>query len=500
MSEVSHPVKLGDILQRLQLVDEDQVAEALEHQKDSGKLFGESLLDLGFIAEDDLSWALSSQLDLPFVAVTGDMVDEDLLAGYPPDFLRRNLVLPLVATSTTLSVVLADPTDETILSRLERMTGLEISVAVGTPSAIRDTLKDILGSPEGEEDVTPVSVGAPSLNSPALAELFDRALRRGAVFVHLDQEKDGPRMRYRTAAGTLIEEDDFDIPTFEEIQRGLSNCLGSGEEPAPGIHTWKDRNASLDLPFRAEAVAGAHGMCLTLALDHSAYQVRSAPPLDGDTWEKLDEILKRPCGLVVGTSPDASGRALFLTRALKGRDAQRRRACAMVPDSVSLPHGAIRFGREATAASMASLARMEGFDLVAGSLPDLGAVGALVEAGSRDRLVVAGLPGQSALGLLVRMLEVGVSSTLLSEALLAVVALREIRDPEKDSSVVLTEYLPVDEPLQRALQDGGAIELLRDAARKQEFREMAVRAKDMDSIPAEALSDLERHRYLKEAA
>jgi hypothetical protein len=241
-------------------------------------------------------------------------------------------------------------------------------------------------------------------------------------------------------------------------------------------------------------------MCLTLALDHSAYQVRSAPPLDGDTWEKLDEVLKRPCGLVVGTSPDASGRALFLTRALKARDAQRRRACAMVPDSVSLPHGAIRFGREATAASMASLARMEGFDLVAGSLPDMDAVGALVEAGSRDRLVVAGLPGQSALGLLVRMLEVGVSSTLLSEALLAVVALREIRDPEKDSSVVLTEYLPVDEPLQRALQDGGAIELLREAARKQEFHEMAVRAKDMDSIPAEALSDLERHRYLKEAA
>jgi type II secretory ATPase GspE/PulE/Tfp pilus assembly ATPase PilB-like protein len=143
---------------------------------------------------------------------------------------------------------------------------------------------------------------------------------------------------------------------------------------------------------------------------------------------------------------------------------------------------------------------MEGFDLVAGSLPDMDAVGALVEAGSRDRLVVAGLPGQSALGLLVRMLEVGVSSTLLSEALLAVVALREIRDPEKDSSVVLTEYLPVDEPLQRALQDGGAIELLREAARKQEFHEMAVRAKDMDSIPAEALSDLERHRYLKEAA
>jgi type II secretory ATPase GspE/PulE/Tfp pilus assembly ATPase PilB-like protein len=149
---------------------------------------------------------------------------------------------------------------------------------------------------------------------------------------------------------------------------------------------------------------------------------------------------------------------------------------------------------------MAALAGMEGLDLVAGSLSDLDAVGALVEAGSRDRLVVAGLPGQSALGLLVRMLEVGVSSTLLSESLLAVVALREIRNPEADTSVVLTEVLTVDEPLQRALQDGGATESLRAAARTQGFREMAARAKDLDTIPAEALSDLERHRYLKEAA
>jgi type IV pilus assembly protein PilB len=499
MSE-SPPVLLGDILQRLQLVDEEQVKEALEHQKASGRLFGESLLDLGFIAEDDLSWALSSQLDLPFVAVTPDMVDTDLLKAYPVGFLRRSLVLPLVASSTTLSVVLADPTDEGTLARLERMSGLELSVAVGTPSALRDTLNTLLGPPKGEAELAPVPGRAPSLNSPALAELLDRALRRGAVFVHLDQEKEGPRLRYRTANGTLIDEDDFDIPTFEEISRGLSNCLGPGEEPAPGIHTWKDRNASLDLPFRAEAVAGAHGMCLTLALDHSAYQVRSAPALDDGQWKQLDAILKRPCGLVVGTSPDVSGRTLFLSRALKGRDAERRRCCAMVPEGVSLPPGAIRFGSTPTAAAMAALSQMEGFDLVAGSLPDLDAVPALVEAGARDRMVVAGLPGQSALGLLMRMLDTGVSSTLLSEALLAVVALREIRDPGADTSVVLTEVLPVDEPLQRALQNGGSIEALREAAREQGFQEMAVRARALDTVSREALEDLERHRYLKEAA
>jgi hypothetical protein len=172
MSETSPRIRLGDILTRLQLVDEAQVRAALVHQSRSGKLFGESLLDLGYVGQDDLSWALSSQLGLPYVAVTADMVDRDLVSEFPADFLRQNLVLPLVASGSSLSVVLADPTDRTTLARLERISGRELSIAVGTPSAIRAALESVLGEAEPDPDT---GAGAAKPRTGAGQPLFSRA-------------------------------------------------------------------------------------------------------------------------------------------------------------------------------------------------------------------------------------------------------------------------------------------------------------------------------------
>ena len=82
-STVKKRPNLGDILTRLNLIDDEQVHAALDLQQETGKLFGECLLQLGAIAEDDLGWALSSQLDLPFMNVTPEMPDPDLLARSP---------------------------------------------------------------------------------------------------------------------------------------------------------------------------------------------------------------------------------------------------------------------------------------------------------------------------------------------------------------------------------------------------------------------------------
>ena len=49
MPEPAPRPKLGDILTRLCLIDDEQVQAALDHQAKSGKLFGESLLELGYI-------------------------------------------------------------------------------------------------------------------------------------------------------------------------------------------------------------------------------------------------------------------------------------------------------------------------------------------------------------------------------------------------------------------------------------------------------------------
>jgi hypothetical protein len=229
--------RLGDILTKLQLIDDKQVEAALEYQGKSGKLFGESLLDLGFVGEDDLSWALSSQLGLPFVAATAEMADLQLIEEYPAGFLRKHLVLPLVATETSLSLVLADPTDKTTLARLERISGRELNLAVGTPSSIKRALDSVLG----ESDITPsrtkpnhaIKTRPASLSSPELTQLLDRALTQGAASMHLDPEGNRVRVRFRSPLGELSEGGWYETEFLEELVQALDNWLGTATFPDP---------------------------------------------------------------------------------------------------------------------------------------------------------------------------------------------------------------------------------------------------------------------------
>jgi hypothetical protein len=64
----------------------------------------------------------------------------------------------------------------------------------------------------------------------------------------------------------------------------------------------------------------------------------------------------------------------------------------------------------------------------------------------------------------------------------------------------VTETIFVDRPLRRALQDGGAVEMLRKAALEQGFREIAARIRDLGPLGSSVTAALERHRYLEDAA
>jgi hypothetical protein len=136
---------------------------------------------------------------------------------------------------------------------------------------------------------------------------------------------------------------------------------------------------------------------------------------------------------------------------------------------------------------------------LAGVFDSLAPVATLAEAAARDRLVVAVFPGSSALGFLARVLEDGMSCSLLAESLLAVAASRSLPRGNGGAHAV-SELLFVEPPLRRALQDGGRTPRLRAAARAQGFQEMAERARTLDDLDPLLLLDLDRHRYLQEAA
>jgi hypothetical protein len=494
--------KLGDILTQLQLVEDEQVQAALRHQKKTGMLFGESLLSLGYIAEDDLGWALSNQLGFPFVAVTPEMADPALLLRFTPEFLRKNRVLPLVSTDSSLSVVLSDPTDEGTIARLERMSGCELQIAVGTPSAITRALDEAMGDREEEPAAGIVtSVRPASLSSPELAQLLDRAFSHRACQVHLDPEGRKIKVRFRRADGDLVDGGWYEKASLRALVDGLKAWLGEGDTRTPGIHRWTPDTAAgaPELPFTALALEGEEGPSLTLLLEGTE---PSLPPAGGPSpveWERLETLVHLRTGLLVMVAPTQRGRQSLVAGVLSRIEKNDRRACLLDVGPATLGGHLFRLAAPVTEETVSLLSRSAGVDILAGAFGDLTGLPSLLEAAHRDRLVVAAFPGNSALGFLVRALEAGSSSVLLAESLLAVTAaLRLPPSPEEEESRTLGEVLFCDAPLRRALQDGGHPGDLREAARAQNFSEMATRAPG--DLPATLRAELDRHRYLEEAA
>jgi len=60
-------VRLGELLTKASLISQDQLKDALKHQKESGSKLGETLIKLGFVSEEDITECLSQQFGVPSI-------------------------------------------------------------------------------------------------------------------------------------------------------------------------------------------------------------------------------------------------------------------------------------------------------------------------------------------------------------------------------------------------------------------------------------------------
>jgi hypothetical protein len=68
----SKRVRIGDLLVEKAMISETQLQHALQEQKITGRKLGSQLVDLGYVGENELLNLLSTQLQIPFVELTGN--------------------------------------------------------------------------------------------------------------------------------------------------------------------------------------------------------------------------------------------------------------------------------------------------------------------------------------------------------------------------------------------------------------------------------------------
>lgn len=136
---------LGDILLTSQIITESDIRTALEEQNRSGCRFGEALVNLGIVAQEDIDWALSNQLDLPYIRLKKEMIDPEAVSLVPAGLARTYNFIPLIRAGVELNIAIADPLNRLAVEAIERQTGLMVNISVALIREIREMIDECYG-------------------------------------------------------------------------------------------------------------------------------------------------------------------------------------------------------------------------------------------------------------------------------------------------------------------------------------------------------------------
>jgi Type II secretion system (T2SS), protein E, N-terminal domain len=130
--------QLGALLLRKGLVTHEELDRALA-EREPGELLGEALCRLRICFENDIARVLAEQANVEFVDIAVSGVDYKAVRLLDRRQAEELRAIPLrVSSDDTVSVAVADPTDETLLPNLKlALGGYDVKLLVTTSSALR---------------------------------------------------------------------------------------------------------------------------------------------------------------------------------------------------------------------------------------------------------------------------------------------------------------------------------------------------------------------------
>ncbi len=210
--------KIAGKLLEANLVSQDQLHRALEHQKKEGGSVGQNLVRTGALSEVAYAEFLGRMYSLPTVALAEMDVASEITSLIPEDVATRFQVVPIARQGRTLKVAMANPSNIFAIDDIKFITGLDVQPVVCTETDVKaainkyydsaDSLKSVL---EGlEEDVEVVedeeeekdagALSAESQNAPVVKlvnSILVDAVKRGASDIHVECYEKHMRVRYR---------------------------------------------------------------------------------------------------------------------------------------------------------------------------------------------------------------------------------------------------------------------------------------------------------------
>jgi len=314
---------LGDLLLQSGAIREEDLNQALGHQRNQGVSLAQALIQGGFAAEKVVMRALAKESGMPFVDLDKGQIKEEVLELLPPEFALEQGVMPVLEKNGKLVVAIDDPVKRLLVDQLTFVVDREITCALATPSALAKAVRAHFG--EGVEDSVAASMGASAEDEGEgpivrlVTRMFTEALEMRASDIHVEPGHGRVRVRYRID-GVLREAADHPehlaAPLLSRLKIMAALDIAEKRKPQDGRIGLKLAGRSVDV--RVSVLPSNHGESIVMRLLDKGASLLSLRDLgfqdESHAWFK--KIIQRPHGICLVTGPTGSGKTTTLYAAL----------------------------------------------------------------------------------------------------------------------------------------------------------------------------------------
>ena len=321
---------LGHILVERGLITREQLEDAEDTHRTTGRSLGRVLVDANMVTEKDLVAALATRIGMEFVDLDEATVDARAATMLSESIMRRHGVLPIAFEDGKLVVAMSDPSNVVAMDDVRTITKMEVKAVVATKAdvaaaigkyasmtgdmgSIADDL--ISGEDEFEDlaDLRAVTEDAPIVKFVNL--LISQAVADGASDIHIEPGEKELRVRYRID-GVLHEV----MKSPRSIQAGVISRLKIMAEvdiaerriPQDGRISLTVHGKQIDLRFSTlPTVYGEKVVMRILDKTSVMLSLDDLGFLDHNN-QRFQEAYRKPYGMILVTGPTGSGKSTTL--------------------------------------------------------------------------------------------------------------------------------------------------------------------------------------------
>ncbi|MDR0608651.1 MAG: GspE/PulE family protein [Planctomycetaceae bacterium] len=375
---------------------------------------------------------MTSSEETKVIDLSRIVAGREALRILPAALARRLGVLPIMIANEKLYVVMEDDEDYLILSQLENIVGLPvIAFRAKESGSVSEFIRKYYPEQVSELDGTPLGL---------LEEIVFRAMLSRSSDIHFDSERDNGYVRLRID-GMMHIDQKLPLANMRELVSAVkvASGLNIAERRVPQdgqLTLWIGGN---EVSLRIATVPTLYGEKMTLRILTTERTLAELAELDmlGMNEQHLQmflDTLESAHGVLLLSGPTGSGKTTTLYAALRHLKKSGTLHILTIEDPVEIPLDGInqiRIDSERVDFNRAlrSTLRHDPDVIMIGEIRDAETADIAIKSSLTGHLVLSTLHANDSVGVIARLLNLGVATELVNSALRLVIAQRLVRSP-----------------------------------------------------------------------